>query len=216
MSCVTAWVSSLTLVNRLCVSRFDMRWLNTLTYMTGIMGWSSFSLDSAIVPPFRSHRAPWWQPLIIISSWDHLFPSNMVDGVYQYLHEESMDVGSFSRRSSELFPRFWNEKWSRQEKESHLVIFLVTSQTRHILSRGNSFFRAVLWTMKIWRWEGCCQRWYWWCCWWDIENADDDATCIIAVRNDCGLKNPGSQTEIGRLKSPVQPFRWWGRKLWRP
>ena len=26
-----------------------------------------------------------------------------------YLHEESMDVGSFSRRSSELLPMFWNE-----------------------------------------------------------------------------------------------------------
>ena len=29
-------------------------------------------------------------------------------------------------------------------EDFHLVIFLVTSQTRHILSRGNSFFLAVL------------------------------------------------------------------------
>ena len=28
--------------------------------------------------------------------------------------------------------------------------------------------------------------------------------CIIAVRNDWGLKNPGSHTEDGRLKSDVQ------------
>lgn len=52
------------------------------------------------------------------------------------------------------------------------LVFLVTSHVRHILSKGSSFFLAVL--------------------------------CIIAVRNDCGLKNPGSQTELGRLKSEVQ------------
>ena len=28
---------------------------------------------------------------------------------------------------------------------------------------------------------------------------------MIAVRKDCGLKKPGSQTEDGRLKSEVQP-----------
>ena len=48
----------------------------------------------------------------------------------------------------------------------------VTSQAKDILSKGNSFFRAVL--------------------------------CMIAVKNDCGLKNPGSQTEAGKLKSEVQ------------
>ena len=51
--------------------------------------------------------------------------------------------------------------------------FLVTSQVRHILSRGNSFFLAVL--------------------------------CMMAVRNDWGLKKPDSQTEEGKLKSDVQP-----------
>ena len=51
--------------------------------------------------------------------------------------------------------------------------FFVTSHVRHILSRGSSFFLAVL--------------------------------CMIAVRNDCGLKKPGSQTEEGKLKSDVQP-----------
>ena len=56
---------------------------------------------------------------------------------------------------------------------SSLVSFLVTSQTRHILSSGSSFFLAVL--------------------------------CMMAVRKDCGLKKPGSQTEEGRLKSEVQP-----------
>ena len=30
---------------------------------------------------------------------------------------------------------------------SSLTIFLVTSHTRHILSRGRSFFRAVLWVV---------------------------------------------------------------------
>ena len=39
-----------------------------------------------------------------------------------------------------------------------------------------------------------------------IYNSDEHETCIIAVRKDCGLKNPGSQTDIGRLKSAVQPF----------
>ena len=29
--------------------------------------------------------------------------------------------------------------------------------------------------------------------------------CMIAVRKDCGLKKPGSQTEEGRLKSLVHP-----------
>ena len=29
--------------------------------------------------------------------------------------------------------------------------------------------------------------------------------CIIAVKKDWGLKNPGNQTEEGRLKSEVQP-----------
>ena len=154
-----------------------------------------------------------WQPLIIISSWDHLFLSNMVDCVCTVPPWRVHGCRLLLSEEQWTLPYVLEREWSRHEKESHLVIFLVTSQTRHILSRGNSFFRAVLWTMKIWRWEGCCQRWYWWCCWWDIENADDDATCIIAVRNDCGLKNPGSQTEIGRLKSPVQPFWWWLTKI---
>ena len=44
---------------------------------------------------------------------------------------------------------------------------------RHILSRGSSFFLAVL--------------------------------CMMAVRNDWGLKKPESHTEEGRLKSDVQP-----------
>ena len=57
-------------------------------------------------------------------------------------------------------------------ENSSLFIFFVTSQTKHILSRGSSFFLAVL--------------------------------CMIAVKNDCGLKNPESQTEEGRLKSDVQ------------
>ena len=51
--------------------------------------------------------------------------------------------------------------------------FLVTSHVRHILSRGSSFFLAVL--------------------------------CMMAVRNDCGLKKPGSHTDEGKLKSDVQP-----------
>ena len=173
------------------------------------MGWSSFSLDSAIVPPFRSHRAPWWQGLVIISSWDHPFLSNMVNGVYQYLHEESMDVGSFSRRSSELFPRFWNENDQDMRRS------LTWSSSWWRRRRGTSCPEAThsfALCSGQWRWEGCCQRCQRCCCW-DIENADDDATCIIAVRNDCGLKNPGSQTEIGRLKSPVQPFWWWLTKI---
>ena len=58
-------------------------------------------------------------------------------------------------------------------ENSSLVIFLVTSRMRHILSRGSSFFLAVL--------------------------------CMMAVRKDCGLKKPGSQTERGRVKSLVQP-----------
>ena len=31
------------------------------------------------------------------------------------------------------------------------------------------------------------------------------STCMMAVRKDCGLKKPGSHTEIGRLKSAVHP-----------
>lgn len=46
--------------------------------------------------------------------------------------------------------------------------FFVTSHTKHILSNGNSFFRAVL--------------------------------CIIAVKSDCGLKNPANQTTEGSWK----------------
>ena len=33
----------------------------------------------------------------------------------------------------------------------------------------------------------------------------ESTTCMMAVRKDCGLKKPGSQTEMGRLKSAVQP-----------
>ena len=47
------------------------------------------------------------------------------------------------------------------------LVFLVTSQVRHILSRGSSFFLAVL--------------------------------CMMAVRKDCGLKNPDSHTDVGIL-----------------
>lgn len=45
------------------------------------------------------------------------------------------------------------------------LFFFVTSHCKHILSRGSSYFLAVL--------------------------------CIIAVKNDCGLKNPESQTDVG-------------------
>jgi hypothetical protein len=65
--------------------------------------------------------------------------------------------------------------------------FLVTSQVRHILSNGSSFFLAVL--------------------------------CIMAVKKDWGLNNPGSQTEEGRLKSEVQPSSSWqmgGQGLGKP
>ena len=37
-----------------------------------------------------------------------------------------------------------------------------------------------------------------------LKRTRSDNTCMIAVRNDWGLKNPGSQTEVGRLKSDVQ------------
>lgn len=30
--------------------------------------------------------------------------------------------------------------------------------------------------------------------------------CMIAVRKDCGLKRPGSQTEVGRAKSAIQQW----------
>ena len=37
--------------------------------------------------------------------------------------------------------------------------------------------------------------------------------CIIAVRKDWGLKNPGSQTEAGKLKSEVQASNSLIRKI---
>ena len=89
----------------------------------------------------------------------------------------------------------------------HLVIFLVTSQTRHILSRGSSFFRAVLCIMIInivimklvtttAKMKTVMTT---------LMMATMVPTCIMAVRKDCGLKKPGSHTEIGRLKSAVHP-----------
>ena len=50
--------------------------------------------------------------------------------------------------------------------------FFVTSDTRHILSRGSSLSLAVF--------------------------------CMIAVRNDWGLKKPDSHTDVGKMKSDVQ------------
>lgn len=68
--------------------------------------------------------------------------------------------------------------WYWYSSDTHVkssFCFLVTSQTRHILSSGNSFFRAVL--------------------------------CIMAVSNDCGLKNPASQTTEGNYVSNTKSKR---------
>ena len=88
----------------------------------------------------------------------------------------------------------------------HLVIFLVTSQTRHILSRGSSFFRAVLCMMsnivimKLVTTTAMMKT-----VMTILMMATLGSTCMMAVRKDCGLKKPGSHTEIGRLKSAVHP-----------
>ena len=78
----------------------------------------------------------------------------------------------------------------------------MTSQTRHILSRGSSFFRAVLYMMinivimKLVTTTAMMKT---------VMTILMMATCMMAVRKDCGLKKPGSHTEIGRLKSAVHP-----------
>ena len=90
----------------------------------------------------------------------------------------------------------------------HLVIFLVTSQTRHILSRGSSFFRAVLCIMinivimKLVSTTGMMKT-----VMTTLMVATIGSTCMMAVRKDWGLKRPGSHAEIGRLKSAVHPSR---------
>ena len=92
-------------------------------------------------------------------------------------------------------------------KLEHLVIFLVTSHTRHILSRGSSFFRAVLCIMiinivimKLVTTTAMMKT-----VMTILMMATLGSTCMMAVRKDCGLKKPGSHTEIGRLKSAVHP-----------
>ena len=86
---------------------------------------------------------------------------------------------------------------------------MVTSQTRHILSRGSSFFRAVLCMMinivnivimKLVTTTAMMKTVLT-----ILMMATLGSTCMMAVRKDCGLKKPGSHTEIGRLKSAVHP-----------
>ena len=83
---------------------------------------------------------------------------------------------------------------------------MVTSQTRHILSSGSSFFRAVLYMMinivimKLVTTTAMMKT-----VMTILMMATLGSTCMMAVRKDCGLKKPGSHTEIGRLKSAVHP-----------
>ena len=82
----------------------------------------------------------------------------------------------------------------------HLVIFLVTSQTRHILSRGSSFFRAVLCMMinivimKLVTTTAMMRT--------VMTTLTIGSTCMMAV------SKPGSHAEIGMLKSAAHPSSW--------
>ena len=86
---------------------------------------------------------------------------------------------------------------------------MVTSQTRHILSRGSSFFRAVLCMMinivimKLVSTTGMMKT-----VMTTLMVATIGSTCMMAVRKDWGLKRPGSHAETGMLKSAAHPSSW--------
>ena len=80
---------------------------------------------------------------------------------------------------------------------------MVTSHTRHILSRGSSFFRAVLCMMinivimKLVSTTGMMKT-----VMTTLMVATIGSTCMMAMRK------PGSHTETGMLKSAAHPSSW--------
>ena len=76
-------------------------------WMTGIWGWSSFSLDSWRVPRPVSQRAPWMRAV-----------QDTVCNPYYDLHKQSIDVDSFLGRGGHLLP---TEHAGHVRDEAHLV-----------------------------------------------------------------------------------------------
>ena len=95
---------------------------------------------------------PWWRSRALMGTAPWALTQQWFPGQYPILHPIKLNVVKFEWCKIKVNPYFTTSMYNPctfapsrgGEGISSLVNFFVTSQTRHILSRGSSFFLAVL------------------------------------------------------------------------
>ena len=141
----------------------------TLTYITGIIGCNSFNFDSAMVPPFRSHRAPCngdnHHHIVFhhISSYlsSHLFRSHRAPWQWQWW-SSSYCLSSIIIFIITLISHIHVSAWCSYP--SFILIKSLSSYNQHIIRRKSSAYyhhiviistSSASFQIPPWRVHGC-------------------------------------------------------------